>query len=327
MSKSKFSKRQIAGAILLSSTAIGATASGTASASLMNYIGKDTSYSDDVGIYARDTWNLLKGSIGDYAVSTMDKGGEILKSGVNKIGNLASNSYNKVVGSKFGGYVGKGASYVGNKASNAYNWVKYSKGGQWVSDKAGDVYNWVKDSKGGQWVSDKAGDVYKWVKDSKVGNFVSEHAWGVAAIGLLGALTYGTYRAIKAGINYYNFRNARNNLLESINIFSTTWYFTYPYAFNTIPTDAKDAEGNPINMDTAKRGMDIHERITNNLNELKNSVSSGQKYDPNNMVIAENIFNCEVKPEEKKGLNEHFERMRENYEKYREEYDKLNSNK
>ena len=208
MSKSKFSKRQIAGAILLSSMAIGATASGTASADLMDYIGKEASH--DVGSYASNAWNWLKGSIGDYAVPTMDKGGEILKSGVNKIGDLASNTYNKVAGSKFGEFIGNVAGDIKNKSGDVYDWVKDSKGGQWVSDKAGDVYNWVKDSKGGQWVSDKAGDIYNWVKDSKVGNFVSDHAWGVAAVGLLSGLVYGTYRAIKAGINYYSNKNSED---------------------------------------------------------------------------------------------------------------------
>ena len=57
MAKSKFSKKQIAGALLLSSTAIGATASGTASANSFT--------------------NFLKNGLW--------KTGEIVKSGVNKV--------------------------------------------------------------------------------------------------------------------------------------------------------------------------------------------------------------------------------------------------
>ncbi len=192
MSKSKFSKRQIAGALLLSSTAIGATASGTASAdSFMDFM-KNT---------ADALWQRTKGvssAAGNYAVTTMDKGGKILKSGVNKIGDLASNTYNKVAGSKLWKNVGNVAGAVKDKTGSVYNLVKDSKGGQWVSNKADDVYNLVKNSKGSKWagnvaetVKNKAGDAYNLVKDTKVGNFVSEHAWGVAAIGLLSALTYG----------------------------------------------------------------------------------------------------------------------------------------
>ena len=289
MSKSKFSKRQIAGAILLSSMAIGATASGTASANLVGYIGKEASYG--VGSYASDAWNWLKGSIGDYAVSTMDKGGEILKSGVNKIGDLASNGYNKVAGSKFGEFIGNVAGAIKNKT--------------------GDVYNWVKDSKGGQWVSDKAGDVYNWVKDSKVGNFVSEHAWGVAAIGLLGALTYGTYRAIKAGISYYSdkdFRNAKDNLLRSIDDF-----------IRKIENDTN------------------YGALISNLKALKESVSSSKKGDFNTDEARETINKVneikktnEVKGNKNKvleGLIELFDEIENNYKKYCAEYDKLNSNK
>ena len=64
MAKSKFSKKQIAGALLLSSTAIGATASGTASANSFT--------------------NFLKSGLG--------KTGEVVKSGVNILfGNKISN--------------------------------------------------------------------------------------------------------------------------------------------------------------------------------------------------------------------------------------------
>jgi hypothetical protein len=194
MSKSKFSKRQIAGTLLLSSTAIGATASSTVSAKNFKDLMKNTK--EYLGSKADALWQGTKGvssTAGNYAVSTMDKVGEILKSGVNKVGDLASNSYNRVAESKFGGYVGKGASYVGNKASNAYNLVKASKGGQWIG-------------KGASYVGNKASNAYNLVKASKGGNFVSDHAWGVAAVCLLGVLVY---RAIKAGIDYYSNKSSK----------------------------------------------------------------------------------------------------------------------
>lgn len=199
MSKSKFSKRQIAGTLLLSSTAIGATASSTVSANRFKDLMKNTK--GYLGSKADALWQGTKGvssTAGNYAVSTMDKVGEILKSGVNKIGDLASNSYNKVAESKFGEYVGKGASYIGNKASNAYNLVKDSKVGDAagaVKSGAGKAFNWVKDSKGGKFIGNVVGTV---------GNFVSDHAWGVAAVGLFSVLLYGTFRAINAGINCYS---------------------------------------------------------------------------------------------------------------------------
>ena len=60
MSKSKFSKRQIAGALLLSSTVIGATASGTTSANFMDFM-KNTigNVAGKVGNFVSDhAWSI-----------------------------------------------------------------------------------------------------------------------------------------------------------------------------------------------------------------------------------------------------------------------------
>ena len=306
MSKSKFSKRQIAGTLLLSSTAIGATASSTVSANKVMDFMKSTK--DYLGSKADALWQGTKGTFsaaGNYAVSIMDKGGEILKSGVNKVGDLASNSYNKVAGSKFSEYVGKGASYVGNKASDAYNLVKDSKGGQWigkgasyVGNKASNAYIGVKNSKGGQWVSDKAGYIYNLVKDSKVGNFVSDHAWGIAIIGLL---MYGTYRAIKAGINYYSnkdFSEAKDNLVESIESFIEEIISKY-------------------------KGGTTFDTLINNLKALKDSVLSGEKGD-SNMESVKDTLSQIIDDELTLLFNKKIEN---NYKRYCDEYDKLNSNK
>ena len=67
MAKSKFSKKQIAGTLLLSSTAIGATASGTASAN----------------------------SFMDFLKNGLWKTGEVVKSGFNKIGDKVANYYRR----------------------------------------------------------------------------------------------------------------------------------------------------------------------------------------------------------------------------------------
>ena len=179
MAKSKFSKKQIAGTLLLSSTAIGATASGTASANpFMDFL--------------KNGLGNLVNKAGTYAVSNIDKAGEILESGFNKIGD-------KVAGSKFSEYTGKIFGHTSSdKASAAYNELKGSTAGKWI-----------KNSKVGKFIGNNESTAYK-------------HAWGAVAVGLLLVLGYGTYWAIKKVADYYNYRhyyayeNSKDRLLEKI---------------------------------------------------------------------------------------------------------------
>ena len=117
MAKSKFSKSHIAGTLLLSSTAIGAVASGTASAN----------------------------KVTDFLGNGLRKTGELVKSAANMV--------------------------LGNKISNKLDG--------------------------------------------------HEQIVGTVTVGLLFALTYGTYRAIKAGVNYYvnkkNKNKQENNNIIKIN--------------------------------------------------------------------------------------------------------------
>lgn len=133
MAKSKFSKKQIAGVLLLSSTAVGATASGTASANSFTNFLKN----------AKNGLGNLVNEAGTYAVSGIDKAGEILKSGVNKIGD-------KVAGSKFSEYTGKIFGYTSDKVSTAYNELKGSTAGEWV-----------KNSKVGKFIGNNKNTAYK----------------------------------------------------------------------------------------------------------------------------------------------------------------------
>lgn len=116
MAKSKFSKRHIAGALLLSSTAIGAVASGTASANKVT---------------------------------------DFLGNGLRKTGELVKSAANMVLGNK-----------IGNKLDG---------------------------------------------HEQIVGTVV-----GTGTVGLLFALTYVTYRAIKAGVDYYVNKKNKNRRLNVI---------------------------------------------------------------------------------------------------------------
>ena len=181
MAKSKFSKKQIAGTLLLSSTAIGATASGTASANL---------FTD----FLKNGLGNLVNKAGNYAVSKIDKAGEILESGFNKIGD-------KVAGSKFSEYTGKIFGYTSDKASAAYNELKGSTAGKWI-----------KNSKVDKFIGNNESTAYK-------------HAWGAVAVGLLLVLGYGAYKVIKKVVNYYKdrpynaYEKSRNEVLDKIRIF------------------------------------------------------------------------------------------------------------
>ena len=172
MAKSKFSKRQVAGALLLSSTAVGTAASSSASAGnvLTDFL---SGTKGKVGNSLNSAWEGTKGALGkvgkvagEYVVSGVDKAGEVFKSGANKIGTWVKDSG------------------VGNTLRNAKN----SRIGQWVGNEV---------SKLGEKISQA--DTYK--------NYISGHEWGIAAIAstILTVIgIYKVYKAVQKRVNNYN---------------------------------------------------------------------------------------------------------------------------
>lgn len=220
--RGKLSKRQIAGALLLSSTAIGAASSSAASANAVTDFFKNAGnkVSDGLGVAWEGTksglntaWRGTKGAFnkagsaiysglskgGDYAVWGLDKAGDVLKAGVTKAGDVVSKGYNFVNGKangKISEYAGKVAYKAKEGLGKFADRVKSTSIGQKAGNLAGKVGD--KFSELGSKIA-KTGVYKKYLKPAgtAVGEFATEHAWGLAAVTLVSALMYGTYKVYK----------------------------------------------------------------------------------------------------------------------------------
>lgn len=220
--RGKLSKRQIAGALLLSSTAIGAASSSAASANAVTDFFKNAGnkVSDGLGVAWEGTksglntaWRGTKGAFnkagsaiysglskgGDYAVWGLDKAGDVLKAGATKAGDVVSKGYNFVNGKangKISEYAGKVAYKAKEGLGKFADRVKNTSIGQKAGNLAGKVGD--KFSELGSKIAETG--VYKnYLKPAgtAVGEFATEHAWGLAAVALVSALMYGTYKVYK----------------------------------------------------------------------------------------------------------------------------------
>ena len=295
MAKSKFSKRQVAGALLLSSTAVGTAASSSASAGnvLTDFLSSTKSKIGNGLNYVREGTKGALGKAskvaGEYVVSGVDKAGEYFKTGVNKIGSWVNdsgvgNTLGYAKNSRVGKLVGKGFSKLGEKISQV--------------------------------------DTYK--------NYISGHEWGIAATVLTFLTTFGIYKAVQKGVSNYKLNKAINYFSQTVKGFED---LKLQFAENNDNLENLDAITPETEINNQK--TKLNENIRNLVDNMKRSKDNLSEYDfKTAMITLEDLesnflYHKDSKLKSVKNINElkeKFENIEEAFCKVARAYQKISPN-